>query len=96
MAQALTPQDLPLERLFGETFAVQFNPETASLAKCRADAGFATHSFCPFLHNRETDASTWKNLDGVQSLENPEYAFVILRFDADAIVLYVDADALSS
>src|SRR5262245_54321849 len=71
----------------------QFDPEAAAPAWFGFDPDFAGHAFGPFAHEGEADAGAGVGIVAVQTLEQFENFILMLRGDADAVVLDAKLDA---
>lgn len=68
----------------------EFDPEAAAVIGLRLDAGEAAHAFDAFADDGKADAGAWV-ARAVQAFEYAEDAFVLVRGDANAVVLEPEA-----
>ena len=71
----------------------QFDPEGAAGA-VGFEANFAAHALDRFADNCQANASPFETLIRVDTLEQAKEAALVLRFNADAVVFYREADLL--
>jgi hypothetical protein len=72
----------------------QFKPEAAAGPDRGKDANFSAHAGDGFLDNGQADASAGVMIAIVQAFENSKNAVAMFGRDADAIVLYPDANEI--
>jgi len=74
----------------------QFEPEAASLTRSTFNSYAPSHSFCSLASDRKTKARPGKLLFAVEPLEYAEQFGLVLRSDADAIILNGDTNVMPS
>src|SRR5260370_29164975 len=65
----------------------KFDPESTTATRLRFHAHPPAHALHAFAHDRQADARAGVVLRGVEPLEHPEDPFVMLRRDADSVIL---------